>query len=342
MEAFRAAREELVRGERVALATVLATRGSTPREPGAHMAVRRDRSIAGTVGGGQGEADVIAAAMDVIEGGRSRLLPLEMWAEGGETGEGMVCGGSMQILIEPLTADRDLPWLDRLLRITGEAKEAFLVRELDERSGEAILLHVLGEGEEAPGVPPLPPFFEEEARRIRSVDTLSIERVPPRDQLLVFGAGHVGVSLCEVASLLDFDVHVFDDRGEFATPDRFPRAFQVHSAPWASMLAEIPAGERVYAVLVAHGYSVDVMVLEKMLRREYAYVGVIGSRRRATTVRRLLVEKGFASDDLARLYSPIGIDIGAQTPAEIAISIAGELVAVRNGRVPPPSSLSRE
>jgi xanthine/CO dehydrogenase XdhC/CoxF family maturation factor len=262
----------------------------------------------------------------------------------------MVCGGSMEVLVEPLTPDRDLSWVSALLGKSEEGKQVFLVRRLDENRGECQVLHVAAEGEVPSKLSALPTSFEDERARIvvapptdsREGVSILIEKVLPREVLLLFGAGHVGVALCEVASLLEFDVHVLDDRRPFVTPERFPRARRLSASTWEKMLDKIPEGEHVYCVLLTHSYTEDVMVLEKLAGRRFAYVGAIGSRRRTATVRRLLQERGTNPEDLGRFYSPIGIDIGAQTPAEIAVSIAAELVAVRNRRIPPPSSLSGE
>jgi xanthine/CO dehydrogenase XdhC/CoxF family maturation factor len=158
--------------------------------------------------------------------------------------------------------------------------------------------------------------------------TWILEEVRPGERLVVVGAGHVGKAFVEVASELDFHVTVIDERPEFARADRFPRADRVVAGEPAAVLREIPDDGRGFYVLLGHGYPVDVAALRVLLERKTRYIGMIGSQRRVATVKRVLEGEGFSRDAMEGIHGPIGLGIGAETPAEIAVSIAAEIVAV--------------
>jgi xanthine dehydrogenase accessory factor len=159
---------------------------------------------------------------------------------------------------------------------------------------------------------------------------VEVQHRPPT--LLIVGAGHIAVPLARLGKMCDFDVVVLDDRASFANEARFPMADRVIAAPFESALREFPLDEDTYVVLVTRGHQHDVPSLLAVLERPAAYIGMIGSRRRVQAVFRLLAEeKGIPAARFARVYSPIGLDIGSETPAEIAVSIMAEIVKVRRG-----------
>jgi xanthine dehydrogenase accessory factor len=150
--------------------------------------------------------------------------------------------------------------------------------------------------------------------------------------LLVVGAGHIALPLAQLGKMCDFNVVVLDDRASFANTERFPMADQVIAAPFETTLRDFSLDEDTYIVLVTRGHQHDVSSLLEVLDRPAAYIGMIGSRRRVRTVFQLLeTEKGIPRERTARVYSPIGLDIGSQTPAEIAVSIMAEIIKVRRG-----------
>ncbi|MFH1278522.1 MAG: XdhC family protein [Candidatus Eisenbacteria bacterium] len=337
-------------GESVGLATVIRSGGSTPRIPGARMAVTRGGRTVETVGGGGGEKDVIDAAIVVMGSGRPAVVHLEMWGSESE-GPAMVCGGFMDVLVEPLSAAKDLEWVEVVTERRRAGREVCIVRRLregDPAECEALLLmdekgdplwsRTASEKEN----PPLPgrgaihflsPVGEEEGRMI--------ERVSPPERLVIVGAGHVGSAACEVLSTLGFEITVVDEREEFARPERFPRASRVIAGDPGKVLEELGEDPEGYYVLLGHGYPADVSALRVLLRRKHRYVGMIGSRRRVETVKRILAKEGFDETEMERIYGPIGLEIEAQTPAEIAVSIAAEIVAVRRNALNPGGSISR-
>ena len=179
-----------------------------------------------------------------------------------------------------------------------------------------------------------------EARRSKLIDVetegghaqlfVEVQHRPPT--LLIVGAGHIALPLAQLGKLCDFDVVVLDDRAGFANAERFPMADQVIAAPFETALREFPLDEDTYIVLVTRGHQHDVACLLEVLDRPSAYVGMIGSRRRVRSVFQLLEEeKDIARERFEQVYSPIGLDIGSETPAEIAVSIMAEIVKVRRG-----------
>jgi xanthine dehydrogenase accessory factor len=150
-------------------------------------------------------------------------------------------------------------------------------------------------------------------------------------RLLVVGAGHIAVPLAALAKILEFSVTVVDDRPDFANTERFPSADSVLLGPYRETVAGMSVDEDTYAVLVTRGHVHDQACLEELLRSDVAYIGMIGSKRRVRTVLDHLRQQGAGNDKLTRVWAPIGLDLGAQTPAEIALAIMAEIVKVRRG-----------
>ena len=159
---------------------------------------------------------------------------------------------------------------------------------------------------------------------------VEVQRRPPR--LIIVGAGHIAAPLCQVAALCDFSVTVIDDRAQFANRHRFPKAAQVIAADIQKTVREMEMDEDTYIVLVTRGHSLDVECLLEVIDRPLAYLGMIGSKRRVRAVFELLEqEQGIPAEKLEHVYAPIGLPIGAESPAEIAISIMGEIINVYRG-----------
>lgn len=182
-----------------------------------------------------------------------------------------------------------------------------------------------------------------ETLRFRADGTLVTERHAPADyevlievieapaKLVVVGGGHIGRSLCKIAAEVGFSVTVIDDRPEYAYPERFPEADRVICDDFEDALTALPSDTNTYFVLVTRGHKQDELSLRVVLRKPWAYVGMIGSKRRTTAVLMHLEEEGFPRELLDRVHTPIGLDIGAETPEEIAVSIVAELIMVRRG-----------
>jgi xanthine dehydrogenase accessory factor len=256
-EIFAAIGEALTKGEEVALITIVSSNGSTPQRVGAKMLVYADGRTVGTIGGGCYEHDALGKAREAL---RTRKAVTAKYDLNDDFAEeiGLVCGGQMEVFIEPLEA-------------------------------------------------------------------------PPA--LYIFGAGHVGYYLGRVASEAGFEVHVVDDRAAFANRERFPFAASVVVDDIPAWLARTALPAAAYVVIVTRGHRNDLEALQHLAPRELRYLGLIGSRAKVARIYdQLLSEGGATLEQLSHVHAPIGLDIGAVTPQEIAVSITAELVAIRRGK----------
>jgi xanthine dehydrogenase accessory factor len=340
---YRQAHDLLKSGERFLLATVVHTVGSTPQKAGAKAIIFPDGRILGTLGGGCLEAASRRQALECLRLGRRELLELTLDGDFGFD-DGLICGGSAKVFLDP-----NVSASHQALQSLVEAMEARI---------PAVLITVVAPEGPALGrrllhtaATPAGPFAqaaEEAAARdaalLRTVPTsegdltLYLEPILPRPILLITGAGHVGRALCHLGAMLDFEVVVVDDRPSFANQERLPEASRVIVADIPSAVRDFPIGPDTYVVIVTRGHRHDGEALRESLGRQAAYVGMIGSRRKVLLIYRDLIQEGHATPELLEtVHSPIGLDIGAVTVEEIAVSIASELVMIRRGAVPAES-----
>lgn len=238
-----------------ALVTVVGTQGSTPQRPGARMIVYADGGVSGTIGGGCVEAEMARRARLALESGRPVLTSYDLTPE--QAGdEGLVCGGRMEVFIEPLEGTPDLA---------------------------------------------------------------------------ILGGGHVARPLCTLASMAGFRVSVLDDRDRYATGERFPEAERVVVAGFEDAARVLGLSPRSFVVVVTRGHKGDAVALASCLPLRPRFLGLLGSKAKRVHVFEDLVERGFGSDDLAAIETPVGIEIGAETPEEIAVSIVARMISVRRG-----------
>lgn len=248
--------EEIVRmrraGQRGALATIVHTNGSIPSYESSRMLIRDDGTIVGTVGGGCVEADVWAAAKEVIDREQPRKMTFNLNNDAAYD-SGLICGGTLEIFVEPIL---------------------------------------------------------------------------PAPMLYLFGGGHISTAVARVAHHAGFAIGIVDDREAFANSERFPMASEIH-ASYDDAFAKLHPNSSTYLVIVTRGHKDDMRVLAWAVGTEAKYIGMIGSKRKVIAVYKALETEGFSSSDFDRVHAPVGLEIGALTPEEIAVSIAAELVAVR-------------
>jgi xanthine dehydrogenase accessory factor len=248
--------EEIVKmrraGQRAALATIVHTNGSIPSYESSRMLVREDGSIAGTIGGGCVEAEVWAAAKEVMQKEAPRKMVFNLNNEASYD-NGLICGGTVEIFVEPIL---------------------------------------------------------------------------PQPMLYLFGGGHVSMAVAKAASAAGFAVGVVDDREAFANRERFPMAAEVFTS-YEDAFEKIQPNASTYLVIVTRGHKDDMRVLAWAVRTEARYVGMIGSKRKVLSVYKALEKEGYRPEEFERVFAPMGLEIGALSPEEIALSIAAELVAVR-------------
>jgi xanthine dehydrogenase accessory factor len=295
-------------GRKVALATVVATRRSAPRPVGSKLIVSETGELAGSVSGGCVESDVVLAAQEVLAGGPPRLLTYGI-TDDMALGVGLPCGGEIDVFIEELT---------------------------DAEKSDVTLTVVAGEGV---GERLHDPELAQAARRRGRSHVIELEdrtvladvsAPPPR--LFVYGAIDTAEALCRAAKLLGWRTVVADARASFATPERIPSADELLLAWPDEALEQVQPDLGTAVIVLTHDDKFDLPLIRGALARDAFYVGWIGSRRNQERRRGLLREEGVTDDELDRIAGPTGLDIGADTPAETALSILAEILAVRAGR----------
>ncbi len=330
MRAFwKAVYDHLKAGEPVALVTVAASKGSVPRGAGARMAVFANGSATGSVGGGAVEHAARAFAQETVAGG-ARLKRYGLTRDDA-AGLGMICGGDVTLLFQPL-----LPGLG-----AAEAVSEAVCAALAERRPCWLAQEVLPDGRALMGLygkdgllagdrlDPEPalaarPILETGAR-IRFTDPVS-----RAGRALIFGGGHVSRALTPILAGVGFSVFVYDDRPEFADIARFPGADGAAVVDFSDLKREVNVTPDDFAVIVTRGHQADYEVLRQVLPAGAAYLGMIGSRAKVRATLDRLCDDGYDPEEIARVCAPIGLPIGAQTPEEIAVSIAAEMILRRS------------
>jgi xanthine dehydrogenase accessory factor len=263
-DVFRAVVAALDQGQDASLVTIVRTSGSTPQRIGAKMLVYADGRTVGTIGGGCYESDASLKAREALRTRRPQIVRYELSDDLAEE-SGLICGGQMEVYIEPLE---------------------------------------------------------------------------PTGHLYLVGAGHVSGHLAHFAALTGFRVHVLDDRSRYANRQRFPDAHEILVDTIADALGRIEWPANSFLVVVTRGHKYDFDALRAVAGKPFRYVGMIGSRAKVKRILDELAAQGCPPEWLQQIHAPIGLDIGAVTPAEIAVSILGEVIAVRNGKAHLPLSLS--
>jgi xanthine dehydrogenase accessory factor len=334
----------LAAGRGVACCRLVETRGSTPQKAGASMLVFDDGSQAGTLGGGCVEADVKRQALSILSDGAARIARFQLDDDYGWD-DGLICGGRMQIAIDPLVAPAARDYYARLHRLVEQGEGATEVIVFDsEASGlpEAasylfdaqgqLIGHAGGPLDEGAAPPAVRGSLRPLDERPRPGASHGIAHLPllPRCRLIIVGGGHVGQAVGGLAADLDFDVWVIDDRQEYVTQARFPTAERRIAGTMGDVLPKLDITPSTYCLIVTRGHNHDEEALYHLVDRGARYLGMIGSKRKIKLIFDDLLAEGVSPESLARVHAPVGLDIGSQTVMEIAVSIAAELVAHRN------------
>ena len=326
---------ELIEAERpFAVGLILSAEGSTPREAGVKAVLEADGRLHGTLGGGAVEAEAQRRAVEACLSGRPIVFEVLLTSADAADHE-PICGGRMRVLVDP-TAGKNVDAYRQAAAAAARRKPGLLLTVV--HTAEDVRTEVLWRPEGDPS--------GEQATLSEEGDVLTFsEPVIPRPLLMIVGGGHVGQALAVQADLLGFDLVVVDDRPEFTAPGLFPAGAETRCGDPAAELTAAPLGPDTYVVIVTRGHQHDAEALRACLRRPVAYLGMIGSRRKVALLRQSFLDAGWATgDEFDRVHAPIGLDIGAETVPEIAVSIAAELVAVRRQGASPgesPESLRR-
>lgn len=318
----------LAAGESAMLCSVLAADGSSPRGSGARMAVLADGTSLGTVGGGAVERQTLDLARSLLAEGRDALRTFSLHPEG-ENATGMVCGGEVTILLHCLTPESGAAETLRAWRAALDAGESVWLRTAleGERVGEFSLLTAGDLCHGAESFCTAQPYWDGQ---------LSVEPIVRALQVYLFGAGHVARALVPVLHYVGFEVTVFDERAERATRERFPDARTLILGDFRDIFERVTLTADDYAVVMTPGHQADYEILEQLLRTDATYIGCIGSRKKVALTREKLTASGFATEQIDRIHAPIGLPILAETPEEIAVSIAAEMIRHRAALLPSP------
>ena len=311
-------------GERTVLCTVLRVEGSSPRGPGARMAVFADGSALGTVGGGAVEQQAILYARQLLTQSCSDYREYLLYPNGGED-IGMVCGGRTLLGFACLLPDNvaQVQTLAALEAALAARRSVWLETTY---AGGAAALRAIYEDLHAEQRLPRQPELRQTAEEIVFLEPFRCE-----ERVFLFGGGHVGTALVPALAAIGFSVTVYDSRPDFAVPERYPAATNVVIGSFEDVLSRVSPGEQDYAIVMTPGHGADYTVLRQLLGLPLRYLGCIGSRKKVAFVNGLLREDGFSEADVARIHAPIGLPILAETPEEIAVSIAAQLILCRHG-----------
>jgi xanthine dehydrogenase accessory factor len=326
-------RRWLSRGEKVALATVIATRRSAPRPVGAKLGVSQGGELAGSVSGGCVENEVYGLASEALAGGPPRLATYGISDELGLS-VGLPCGGEIDVFVDGY--DREL--LERLLDAAEREEPAVLYAVVEGAdAGGKLLVFENGEAV-ANGLQEPPVAVQDLLRRGRGAlveedgRTIFCDVFPRRPRLVIFGAVDTAEHLCRSARALGWRTIVVDARAKLATPERIPSADELLVTWPQEALEQIQPDHATSIVVLTHEDRFDIPALQGALATEAYYVGALGSRRNQERRRERLLAEGLEEEALERISGPSGLDIGASTPAETALSILAEILSVRAGR----------
>lgn len=329
----------------MALARIVHQVGATPRELGASFLVLEDGAIRGTIGGGRLEHEVTKKAKDNFAAGRSFLFHFELTGEVGSNE--MLCGGVADVYIEYLTQNNSetCAFFKMLRNVIREGKKGVFFTLLAEGtpSDNTACRAFLSEDGSLHGA--IDGFSLDERERGKWLETtkaytvklerdgygLFVEPVAPDDVLYLFGGGHISTCLAPLAKMIGLRLIVADDRPEFCNSERFPQADELIVMPFTEIFDRITVSPSSYLAIITRGHIHDLTVLRSALQHSPAYIGMIGSKSKIAKVYQSLLEEGILQEKLQKVHAPIGLDIGAESPEEIAICIAAELIKVRAG-----------
>ncbi|WP_339864689.1 XdhC/CoxI family protein [uncultured Algoriphagus sp.] len=336
-----------VAGKNTALATVVQVDGSAYRRPGARMLVSEDGGLTGAISGGCLEGDALRKAQTVIFQQKSMLVTYDTTDEDDQKfGVGLGCNGIIHVLIEPIDYQNTINPIELLKialqdRVFSRLLTVFSVKySKQEQIGTKILLkgnHVFGDEDKLET-----PLWEKIQDELKSMDTnhhkirkyeslddiqVFIESIKPTIRILLFGAGNDTIPLAKMADILGLDVILIDGRKNLATPTRFPSALKIITGSGEEVVEHLETDEHSAALLMTHNFEYEALVMEELSKLDLPYLGILGPKKKSQKLIERLAKKGIPVNQ-ATIYSPMGLDIGAEGSEEIALSILAEVKAV--------------
>ncbi len=334
------------------LATVTRSFGSTPQKPGSSALFHSNGIIAGTVGGGIVEGRVQRIAHEALISKRSGHFIFDLANEISNSEEA-ICGGKISVLVDAGLSNHISVFNQLKNSVLNHIPGALITMVTVFNEASVLINRYWMTNDNLPGmheefITKLTPVVREllssgnstEFRELElsipgeePVSTFFLEPVFPPERLIIAGAGHIGKSLSHLGSMLGFNVTVIDDRQEFANADNLPDADHIIVKDIGAAMNELEKGSDTYTVIVTRGHKDDASALKPCFGSDLAYVGMIGSRKKISAMRKHFIENGWATEEQwDKIYAPVGLDIKSQTVEEIAVSIAAQLIQVRNSR----------
>ena len=332
----------LKQGKPIVLIKIIKRSGSTPRKAGTSCFVCEKGTVTGTIGGGLLEHKIISRAKQLFREKTSCIYNFQLTNDISAL-EGMICGGNLTCYLEPLFPENQetmsiFQEISKLIK-NGESGTLFtLISEknsninmpnkmliqknncikgrISEFNFKKIIL-------EHGNIPKL-------IKSNKDNSLIFIEPIIPKPELFLFGAGHISMFIAKLAKILAFKITVIDDRKEFANKKKFPNADNIHVLPFKNVFQQIKITQTSYIIIVTRGHAFDKIILESALNTKPAYIGMIGSTIKIKTIYNALIKQGVSKEKLEKVHAPIGLDINAETPQEIAMSIIAELIKIKN------------
>ena len=347
-EVIQEAVNQLESGSPCVLATVVRTKGSTPQKAGAMLLVRADGTAVGTLGGGCVEGDIWFAAREILRSRGGPEFKDYYLNEDIAARDGLVCGGTMYFYLEPFWDAGDFSDIGHELIGAYDGAEpaalATVVRSDGDTAplGAKLLLRSDGSIAGGIGAAALDQIAMDAASRVAAVGAsesvtvddlteLFVEGFTTPPTLVMVGGGHVGKATADLAHRLGYRVYVVDDREDFANPERFPYAAETVVAPYSDWAQSLDINVNSFIVVASRGHWFDDVALESALATRARYIGLLGSRRKTLMIYQRLLQEGVTRERLAEVRAPIGLDIGALEPEELAVSIMSEIIMTRRG-----------
>lgn len=300
LETIRDLNEDMV------LVTIIDTKGSAPRHAGSKMLVTKSGIIEGTVGGGSGEYESMLEAQKILENKKFLLMDITRLGEDSKDSL-MICGGINKLMLK---------YIDNNTR-------KILLKSLElNNMGHRVNLRT----NLTNGVIEIVNKYEKES------DGYFYDLIEPINNLLILGGGYVGYAIYKLADILGFEVTIFDDRPEFVTKERFPKAIGLGAGDFSNLLNSYNFNRYTYITVVTRGHIQDAECVKSVIKKENKYIGLIGSKRKISLILEDLKESGYSQEEINKLHVPIGLDIGAETPEEIAVAIMAEIIGVKYGK----------
>jgi len=352
-EIIRSFEEAQTQGRQTALATVVHVDGSSYRRPGARMLITDEGQLTGAISGGCLEGDALRKALLVMSQQRSMLVTYDtMDEDDAKLGIGLGCNGIIQVLIEPVHPDELNNPIQLLKAVAAQRQKAVLItlfsleNKKDAQAGTCLLLRENERTER--NVPPLKDILSKDGMQVLAGNqslfrtyhseskslTAFIELIRPPVSLVVIGAGNDVIPLVAMADILGWETTVIDGRPNYAKKERFTASCQVLVSKPEKVLSQISIDEQTVFLLMTHNYNYDMAMLYPLVQKKAVFVGMLGPKKKLERMIGELEEQGIhlTGQELSSIYSPVGLDIGAETSEEIALSILSEIKAVLSGK----------